>query len=1010
MNKGMKNSFEKIRWVTLVVIFFTGFSGLVYEITWHRFLSNLVGSQAKAAALILAVFLGGLCTGYALFGWFSKNRSQRFLVRVCGFTEIGIGLWAILFTLLYHFFWKLFGILDPLSSWSVFIDILVCVLLIGFPTTLMGGTLPLLTQGLSKDLKDASSLHARVYAVNTSGAFLGCLVAGFILLPLLGLQKILMIMGILNLVGGFILVRISLGLSNEIIAIRSIESKGQSKRIWQSRIFRDCMIAFLAGFYSISLQTVFMRIIGLTLGSSEYSFSMVVAVYILMLALGAWRLSGKRSEKSSLWINQTVILIGILAVYATIPLWSYWFHLIRIQLTSLETAFFIFHAMIFLLLTLLLLLPIGAMGSTMPLLFTDSKSRMGNLGEDVGKLYGWNTLGCVAGALLGGHLFLYFWNLDQIMRFCMVAIGVTIALTIPLVFPKVPQWIRRSFLTRSRLLSTSLVFLIIGAIFLPDWNKQFLGIGLFRVRKAINASLKGFKAVHKAVAKNQIVRAYRDGPNTTVSIVEDPVPDDGREKVIALFVNGKSDGQTGGDDRITMRLTAHLPALLQTSSNKRAAVVGFGTGITLGTLSLYDQIERIDCIEISPVVRDFAPWFDFANHSISKSPKLHWKVGDAFRVLGSDQGKYGLIISQPSNPWVTGVERLYSQEFFNLVVNRLDEGGIYAQWVQLYSISEKTIDLMLNTFSSVFSHIRLFKLNNDLIILGSLTPLEVKSLDHFFHNFFEDPIRKDFESINYFYPEEVLALERTIPTKLFWENRVHSLLVPKLAFWAGRDFFTGPTGLVHSKLEKNHAKPWFHSKYQKSLLNIWVNNFQANPIASMKNYARFTCQKKDLQFFPHWEGSPVPCPQVLMGLAMAGEITTPEANLKDSDWRLLNVLKQKKEDPLSIEEVLGALGLFLRFDSVFLPLDESFLPRIAKPCLENRGQQAIQCRLVLIEVLAFKNAANESRTQFDSLISDEGKEIPDRVKKLFEKKVREAEKRVHSFKENQAYFSRNSLN
>ena len=90
-------SFGMIRTTALFITFFTGFTGLVYEVTWHRYLANFIGSQAEAASIILAVFLGGLCVGYLLFGKVSEKGSPRSLVKLCGWIEIGIGVWAILF-------------------------------------------------------------------------------------------------------------------------------------------------------------------------------------------------------------------------------------------------------------------------------------------------------------------------------------------------------------------------------------------------------------------------------------------------------------------------------------------------------------------------------------------------------------------------------------------------------------------------------------------------------------------------------------------------------------------------------------------------------------------------------------------------------------------------------------------------------------------------------------------------------------------------------------------------
>ena len=176
---------RRFLWFTL--IFLSGLSGLIYEVVWHRYLAILLGAQARATAVVLAIFLGGISLGYAAFGRWSQTKSWN-LLRTYSFVELALGFWAVLFPLF-------FKIAQPVTStfyaWfvvkSLFIDIFMSTLLIGFPTFLMGGTLPLLTQGLAEDLDKASKTHAMIYGVNTVGACFGCLLAGYVLIPGLGL-------------------------------------------------------------------------------------------------------------------------------------------------------------------------------------------------------------------------------------------------------------------------------------------------------------------------------------------------------------------------------------------------------------------------------------------------------------------------------------------------------------------------------------------------------------------------------------------------------------------------------------------------------------------------------------------------------------------------------------------------------------------------------------------------------------------------------------------------------
>ncbi|MCB0311555.1 MAG: fused MFS/spermidine synthase, partial [Bdellovibrionales bacterium] len=304
------------RSLALIVTLFTGSAGLVYEVTWHRYLANLIGSQARAAAIILAVFLGGLSVGYILFGRFSHNRSPRTLIRMYAWIEILIGAWACLFPLLFNFVWQQVGILNPQGALSIIYDVTLCIVLIAFPTVLMGSTLPLLTQGLARNNRDAASFHARVYALNTAGACLGCLAAGFLLIPVVGLARTLILVSSCNLGAGLLLLylapRVSAERPHPKVSHHSLQGH---LNLWQAAV-----VAFLAGFYALSLQTILIRLIGLSVGSSEYSFSMVVAVFILLLAVGAWLGAGINRRGIPLWLNQLVVFLGLAALYFVLPI------------------------------------------------------------------------------------------------------------------------------------------------------------------------------------------------------------------------------------------------------------------------------------------------------------------------------------------------------------------------------------------------------------------------------------------------------------------------------------------------------------------------------------------------------------------------------------------------------------------------------------------------------------------------------------------------------------------
>ena len=290
-----------LRRIALATTVVTGFAGLVYEVTWHKYLSNIVGSEARATAIILAVFLGGLSIGYELFGRLSIGKSPHLNLKLLAYAEMAIGIWALFFDQIFSFLGSLTQNLPLTGAQGLGGEILAASFLMLIPTILMGGTLPLLTQGLNLGLKDAPKFHSKIYACNTAGAFLGCLSAGFYFIPSHGLPLTMFYMAILNLVSGFALGLVATAASRESIATELATSENlpghqiedameaNTSRLSGEYLSRSkaFMVATLAGFYSIALQTILVRVTGLSLGSSEYAFSMIVSLFIFMLAFGA---------------------------------------------------------------------------------------------------------------------------------------------------------------------------------------------------------------------------------------------------------------------------------------------------------------------------------------------------------------------------------------------------------------------------------------------------------------------------------------------------------------------------------------------------------------------------------------------------------------------------------------------------------------------------------------------------------------------------------------------------
>ncbi len=966
-----------IRVLTLLVTFFTGMTGLVYEVTWHRYLANFLGSQAQAAAVILAVFLGGLSVGYHLFGKLSLRRSPQALLVICGISEVVIGVWAFGFHWLYGAVWQVSGVVDPKSFVAVFWEIAVSVTLIGVPTILMGGTLPLLTQGLSTDLRDASPFHAKVYAINTGGAFLGCLLAGFYFLPEWGLAGTMRGMAPVNLLAGGVLIAFAFFLSSTVQNADEVSALAETEE-GTVPFAAAKWAAFFAGFYSITLQTVFIRIVALSMGSSEYAFSMVVAVYICMLAWGAWRLSGRGTPLLSPWANQIFLYCSALALYLTVSLWPYSAYILRTLITSVGPAFYFYYAVMFVALSLVLAVPVGAMGGTMPLLFANVRRNVGDIGAVVGKLYTWNTVGCVVGALVGGYWLLVAFNLDGIYKLCLT----TVAFSGLLLHP----W-QSSPARQNRIVAVALGLACFAPVLLGEWNKSYLGNGLFRTTYPLAGAYDGPTDFYASLRGSVEQVAYKDSPNSTVAISEyrgseaTKELNDGAEVVRNIKVNGKSDGETSHGDMRTMRLTAHLPGLFSTIPLKRVAVVGFGLGVTVGSMSLYPEVEDIHVIEISPAVKQFAHFFDFANYHVTKNPKVRWSVGDAYRVLGASKESYSLIVSEPSNPWVTGVERLFAKEFYEIVKSRLEPGGLYVQWIHDYTLSVDTLGIVFKTFGNAFPHVRVFRASSDIIMLGSLQPFGDSSVEHFRAQYDRLPaVRRALAQVGFPSLTALLGAEAWISKEQFPDAEEQTLEFPKLCHRAGRDFFYGRDALLSDALNETPRRLWGRAYAETSLAKSWFAS-STSIDQDLANYMRSACDHDALSFWEGWRRELKPCRDSLVALAVRGQIK-PEFGLDEQEVSLLRSLKDDGasldawnalSERLTIEEARSTIGVFGSYDSIFWPLSVEKLMAVAVPCLKHNSAEALVCRSQLVEVLAVTAHAKEASAVFSTMDTPEAR-------------------------------------
>ncbi|MEE2678098.1 MAG: fused MFS/spermidine synthase [Myxococcota bacterium] len=923
-----------VRVVALALTVVTGFSGLVYEVAWQKYLAVLLGSHSEATAAVLAIFLGALALGYALFGRIARRlvdsalergRSARLLVTY-GCVEMAIGVYAFAFPMAFDAVQALSLMLPVANSLLAFgIDVGLCALLIGPPAVLMGATVPLLTQGLSRDIEDATRLHALVYATNTAGAFAGALSAAFVLVPWLGLQGTVAAMGGVNLAAGLAL--LALGRTEGLPARRD-ETAGPPRRPEGLLVFTA--VALLSGFAVMTLQVVMNRVGAVSLGASHFTFAMVVATFVLSIALGSFAVAGlRRIPAAILPISQWLLVVCLLVLYPFVEDAPYWAHRVRASFPSEASSFYPFHLAVFAGILGVFVLPLGISGATLPLLFHHLRREVGDLGHVAGKLYSWNTAGSLLGALVGGYALLHWLDLNHSYRIAVCALLVGALLLSVRVLARA-AWIAVP------------AAIVCGAILfaLPEWSPEKLSAGLFRKRTAVSdltAGPRSFFESYRSGWGDDYVAFYDDDPAISVAVHRREAG--GQTISVNLLNNGKSDSTVPGDD-VTTGLLGLVPALLA-KDPRRAFVIGYGTGMTVGRLLALDSMDEVVVAEISPAVPEAAAHFEELNGGVMADPKTRILNSDAYRALLRSEGTYDVIVSEPSNPWVTGVEMLYSQEFFRAVRSRLSVGGVFVQWFHTYEMDEDTTALVLETFRSVFPRNAIwFGRGADLMLVGFEDDDARVDLDAVEERWNRQDYRSQFAELKLHRLPQLLVHELTPLGVLAGAElppRIHTLGRPVLSHQSALAFYRGeiaplpdltsPEGIEVGK--RTSLIGQYRSKYALS------DEDRARMIVEICRYRREPCVVAVAAWETEGSDSEL-LPRILKTMRQRPEF---EPFMAPEVWETLVLLFDPEGAEIPVEQAAVAQQVFYRYYSFGDPFPEAAMSRVRAAC-EAGGQCA----------------------------------------------------------------------
>ena len=701
------------------LFFVSGAVGLIYEVLWLRKLLLVFGSTVYAVSTILTVFFGGLALGSWLFGRFI-DRDESAGLRWYAACEAAIGLSAFLTFPLFGVIERIYIPLYRASGFSPSVLVgaafLCSVGVLLIPTTLMGGTFPLLSRFLIRTSQGRGMKIASLYGINTAGAMAGTLFVYYVALPGLGWRITLLCAGLINLLLGVIARALNRRFQREGVASveSSVARRSPAPRDEppasreERRSAAWLMVAFgVSGFSAMAYEVAWTRSLSLVLGSSIYAFCLMLATFLGGMALGSFaaRWFLRRHAAS---IKQFVLLETCLAGYGlfsislfgVIPDW-----LVRLW-PLLGGSFTGLSALQALLCISVMALPTVCLGLLFPLVGELVTGRLSQLGKRLGLVYAINTFGGILGSFLCG-----FWLIPGVgiaWTLVIAAMGNLVAALIVYV---------RSSPTRVRALSLALatfaVYLGVGyGLFVPSWQRQVLAAGVF-----VNPGKFQETSVAAAMQQQELL-FYRESLNTTVSVHRDR-----RRGHLFLKVGGKTDASPGLDMG-TQVLAAHGPRLFHPRA-ERVLLIGLGSGVTLGSLGRH-PVSVLHCAELDPAVVEGARLFADYNYRIHDDPRVRIFVADGRNFLLATPNQYDVIISEPSNPWMAGVANLFTREFYQLAKQRLAPHGVMAQWVQLYRIFPADVKLLLKTFQEVFPYVSVWStIPGDLVLIGSLEPQQL---------------------------------------------------------------------------------------------------------------------------------------------------------------------------------------------------------------------------------------------------------------------------------------------
>ncbi|MEE9543807.1 MAG: fused MFS/spermidine synthase [Thermodesulfobacteriota bacterium] len=670
-----------LRKFLFIAFFLTGATGLVYQIIWSRLLVFSFGYTIYSISVVITAFMGGLALG-SYFGGILADRIKN-TVTAYAAAELGIGLIALLtYPLLMGLPRMVAGLREllsiPYSGFSLWAFLIsICVLVP--PTFLMGLTLPLLSKALTRIKENSAIDIGTLYSVNTVGAAVGSVVAGFFLIALMGVYRTLLLAACVNILIGLMAIILNRSLkANEAPGARDEGAFSGASAASSVPLYREPIFwAFgVSGFSALAIEVVWIRIFAPYLENSTYAFALILGIFLLGIAIGGWagrRVAARRAD-SVAGFGVCQLLVGLSTGVGVILLFVFVQHYYNIlpklgllvvkPTIIIEQAVFIFA---------ILFASTFFMGAGFPFIAQWAGSEFAKLGGRTGKLYAANTVGAIFGALAGGFLFLPLFGTSDTLIFLVVVNCLNGAVLVGLT--------RRSIKIPMKKLVVLAALLIVF-------------ISLLR-----GIPNPGIYAITKAYEKYRIL-AVREDPDVNVTLLERKSDATSR----SLHINLRLVSGSGRELTLWM---SNLPILLFNKPSTRILNIGLGYGVTYVTSLVHPGV-KIDVVELIPSVAELFDEFNPYVKEAAETGRGSIIIGDGRNYLLSVEEAYDIVLIDPTPPlYGTGAVNLYTADFFQIVMEKLSEEGILFLRIPGSADYEST-RLLIRTAMEVFPNVSLW--------------------------------------------------------------------------------------------------------------------------------------------------------------------------------------------------------------------------------------------------------------------------------------------------------------